>query len=205
MSDVGGGGSSPDVTNLTLQLNDEASEPMPDAVPPFPATGNLTFKPTNGSGQGTESYPSPAPPAGAGSALSVFDGTIPNGPWRLFVVDDLSGEIGQFAGGWSLTITTANGPPRANPDRFTAKAGKTLRRAAPGVLANDSDPDSTFLSAALVKRTRHGTVRLQADGSFTYRSDKNFSGKDSFVYEARDSSGLSDTAKVTLKVKGRRR
>ena len=37
--------------------------------------------------------------------FSVFNGTMPNGAWSLYVVDDGRGS-GSFAGGWSLTITT---------------------------------------------------------------------------------------------------
>jgi len=37
-------------------------------------------------------------------ALSTFDGTNPNGAWKLYVVNDTLGSAGQFAGCWSLTI-----------------------------------------------------------------------------------------------------
>ena len=51
-------------------------------------------------------FPSPANTLPTdGSALSVFDGTDPNGTWNLFVVDDVARTRGQFAGGWSLEIT----------------------------------------------------------------------------------------------------
>ena len=35
---------------------------------------------------------------------SAFDGTNPNGAWKLYVVDDTIGSAGKFAGGWSLEI-----------------------------------------------------------------------------------------------------
>jgi len=203
MSDAGG---SSNITNLTLNVDDKAALPMPDAVPPFPTTGSVDFQPTNGTGQGTESYPPPAPPnPGPDSELSSFDGTNPNGSWRLFVGDDVDSFSGRFEGGWSLEITTANGKPRANPDRFTARAGKTLRRNAPGVLANGRDLDGDALVVKLVKRTRHGTVQLRANGAFIYKPEQDFRGKDALVYQVRDGSGLTDRAKVTLKVKGKRR
>jgi len=36
--------------------------------------------------------------------LSGFDGKNTNGHWQLWVVEDLNGYSGQFAGGWSVTI-----------------------------------------------------------------------------------------------------
>src|SRR5262249_48919460 len=39
------------------------------------------------------------------TALSVFKNTDPSGTWKLFVVDDASGDSGTIAGGWSLTLS----------------------------------------------------------------------------------------------------
>lgn len=95
MSDVGGG---VDAVNVTLTFDDA-----------FPAIGSTvvsgTFRPTN-SGTG-DTWPAPAPGGPYGSTLSVFNGTSPNGTWRLYVVDDAAGDVGNFNGGWSLNITTA--------------------------------------------------------------------------------------------------
>ena len=43
-------------------------------------------------------------------ALSTFNGTIPNGTWKLFVFDDAGGDIGAYALGWCLTLTTGSVP-----------------------------------------------------------------------------------------------
>jgi len=95
MSDVGG---STDVNNITLVLDDEAASPLPDGGP---LVGG-TFKPNNVGGG--DAFPVPAPTPTDASALSVFDGKNPNGPWRLLIVDDAGGDVGQFAGGWSIVI-----------------------------------------------------------------------------------------------------
>jgi hypothetical protein len=95
MSDIGGG---TDAVNAVLTF-DDAAPPMGATV----VTG--TFSPAN-SGTG-DLFPAPAPAAPFGATLSVFNGTNPNGAWRLFVVDDAGIDAGSIAGGWSLTITTA--------------------------------------------------------------------------------------------------
>jgi subtilisin-like proprotein convertase family protein len=62
----------------------------------------------------TDTFPPPAPPGPYGGRLSVFNGTDPNGTWRLFVHDDQPEHEGSIAGGWSLTLhtqTVANEPP----------------------------------------------------------------------------------------------
>lgn len=68
-----------------------------------------------------------------------------------------------------------------------------------GVLANDTDADMDALSAVLVDPPQHGTVTLAANGSFTYLSEVNFFGTDSFTYTAND-LGVSEPATVTLEV-----
>jgi subtilisin-like proprotein convertase family protein len=105
MSDVGTNGDLFDIGGITLTLDDEAEDPLPD----FNSLITGTFRPTNGDPDlnGDESgddFPPPAPEPG-GSALSVFDGMNPNGEWQLFVVDDRSGDAGFFGDGWSLVIT----------------------------------------------------------------------------------------------------
>ncbi|WP_249263521.1 calcium-binding protein, partial [Microcystis aeruginosa] len=42
-----------------------------------------------------------------GTDFSVFNSTNPNGTWSLYVVDDVGGDAGTIAGGWSLDIGTA--------------------------------------------------------------------------------------------------
>src|SRR5690606_41230992 len=92
-------------------------------------------------------------------------------------------------------------PPR--PPTSTLFPYTTLFRStvpAPGVLANDTDPNGDPLTAQLVDGPANGTLVLNPDGSFTYTPDTGFSGTDSFTYQASDGSALSNVATVTIDV-----
>lgn len=99
MSDVGG---TDDTSNLTLTFDDEAAAPLPDSAEPISGS----FRPTNAIGNDPgDPFPPAAPILTETTALSVFDGSKPNGLWLLFIRDDLSGGTGIVADGWSLEIT----------------------------------------------------------------------------------------------------
>ncbi|MEN9573244.1 MAG: hypothetical protein RL514_1099 [Verrucomicrobiota bacterium] len=101
MSDVGGGAA---INGVVLKFDDLALNSLTTNGPI--ATG--TYRPSNvGAG---DFFPAPAPAAGYGSALSVFNGTNPNGDWKLFIVDDQGSDVGTLVGGWRLSILTAPAP-----------------------------------------------------------------------------------------------
>jgi VCBS repeat-containing protein len=72
--------------------------------------------------------------------------------------------------------------------------------AAPGVLGNDSDPDGDPLTAVLVAGPSHGSLTLNANGSFSYTPAADVAGADSFSYRASDGTLTSNVATVTLTV-----
>ena len=72
--------------------------------------------------------------------------------------------------------------------------------AAPGVLGNDTDANNNALTAVEVTPPAHGTLTLNADGSFEYVPDANSYGMDSFTYRANDGSADSNVATVTIDV-----
>jgi subtilisin-like proprotein convertase family protein len=47
-------------------------------------------------------------PSGTQTFASRFNGDNPNGNWSLYVTDLAGGDIGNIAGGWSITITASN-------------------------------------------------------------------------------------------------
>ncbi len=74
-----------------------------------------------------------------------------------------------------------------------------------GVLDNDQDVDNDALTAQLVAGPSHGQLTLNANGTFTYTPNPNFTGTDSFTYKARDGQLESNVATVTLIVSARQR
>ncbi len=100
----------------------------------------------------------------------------------------------------SVSISAVNDRPSAGNDGYSTTAGTALVRAAPGVLANDSDIDGDALTAVLATSPSHGTLTLNANGGFTYTPAAGYSGPDSFTYQASDGVATSDPATVSITV-----
>ncbi|MEC7765239.1 MAG: Ig-like domain-containing protein [Pseudomonadota bacterium] len=66
--------------------------------------------------------------------------------------------------------------------------------------ANDSDPQGDDFSITSVGSAANGTVTLNADGTVTYRPDRDYNGTDTFTYTITDEDGATDTATVTINV-----
>ena len=88
-------------------------------------------------------------------------------------------------------------PPTANPDSYSTDQDTALTAtAATGVLANDL---GSALTAAVLVGPQHGTLTLNADGSFTYTPTAGYSGPDSFIYQASNGAGTAQTtAAITV-------
>lgn len=91
------------------------------------------------------------------------------------------------------------GAPLARPDSFSTPVNTPLNVAAPGVLGNDENPAAAPLTAVLVAAPNHGSVLLNANGSFTYTPAPNYRGQDSFTYRANNGQN-SNVARVRLTV-----
>src|SRR5207237_1447249 len=86
----------------------------------------------------------------------------------------------------TVTIDPVDDPPIASDDQYVVNPGGSLDVPAPGVLGNDWDVDGPIITAILVSGPSHGTLVLNADGSFTYTPDSDYHGSDSFQYAASD-------------------
>lgn len=100
----------------------------------------------------------------------------------------------------SITVTAVNDAPVARADSYSTPEGTVLTVAPAGVLANDTDAEGNALSVGLVAGALHGTVTLDADGSFTYTPAPGYSGSDSFTYRASDGGAYSNTVTVSIAV-----
>src|SRR2546428_10019757 len=126
----------------------------------------------------------PVAAAGTSVQLSV---TAPNTDrWNIAAVEIVS------AGS-----SVANAPVAAN-DSYSTNEDTALTVAAPGVLGNDSG--SATLTAVLVAGPSHGTLALNANGSFSYTPAANFNGTDGFTYKANDGTADSNVATVTITI-----
>ncbi len=110
-----------------------------------------------------------------------------------------------------LVEIVAGEPPVAVDDNYSVDEDEVLTVAAPGILANDTDADSPALTVLdqdpltpeidPFRAPQHGTVVLNADGSFTYTPDHDYFGEDTFVYYAADErlqSSLPATVTITV-------
>jgi subtilisin-like proprotein convertase family protein/Tol biopolymer transport system component len=125
MSDAGG---SLDISGVTLTFDDDAASSLTQL-------GQIvsgTFKTTNFDTV-SDAFPAPAPAGPYSSVLSVFNGINPNGTWNLFVRDDVGGDAGEIALGWSLTFVSTGSklPPQPFPrtTRVSVSSGGALGNA----------------------------------------------------------------------------
>ncbi len=153
-------------------------DPLTAELVTGPTHGSLTLKPD-------------------GSFTYVPDGTIGVDTFAYRAKDP------QGLGAWGLatiTVTAPNVAPVAKADAYSTAEDTPLTIDTPGVLVNDTDADKDPLTVALQKGPAHGSVTLNADGSFIYTPAANDNGDDSFTYTVTDGRGGSSTGTVTLTV-----
>ncbi len=143
-----------------------------------------------------------------GQEVSTFEarGTFDDGVTKTVVFETIAG-----------VEYEVNQPPTAGADSFAtserdASGAVTLIVDAPGVLAQDSDPDGDSLAAteAAFSTAQGASVSLAADGSFTYlpslKSDAEWeslgssSYQDQWTYTVNDLKGGSAEGTVTITV-----
>ena len=91
--------------------------------------------------------------------------------------------------------TQENTPPEAVNDRFEKRTGQLSQG---DVLKNDTDADGDRLTTTLVSDVRRGNLTFRSNGTFSYRPNAGFVGRDQFTYELSDGNGGTDRATVAL-------
>jgi bacillopeptidase F len=198
------------------RLFDAANDPpVITSTPPTTATeGSLYHYPLAASDPDGDALAYSLDAAPAGMSIDPTSGLI---AWM-----PASGQVGPQAvtaratdpGGLfatqSFTIEVAglNDPPLAQGDTYRMIQRGTLSVAAPGMLANDSDPDAGDTLAAVnfgALTPAGGTLVRNADGSFSFTPPPTYTGTKLFSYQAQDAQGaLSNTATVSITVSANR-
>jgi VCBS repeat-containing protein len=150
-------------TGVLVNDSDIDGDTLSAAVVSGPASGTLTLN-TDGS----FSY---VPNAGFSGADS-------------FVYQASDGSL-QTPATVSLTVNPVAQAPVVAIDNYSTVEDVPLAVAAGmGVLANDVNPDGGAMTAEVVTGPAHGTLALNADGSFSFSPEANWHGTDSFTYKA---------------------
>jgi hypothetical protein len=99
----------------------------------------------------------------------------------------------------TVNVTAQNDAPVSHDDGvYGVTRSRSLTVSSyTGVLANDFDGDHDTLTAIKLTDPSHGTVTLNADGSFIYTPAAGYTGTDSFTYKVND--GTIDSATATVK------
>jgi hypothetical protein len=95
--------------------------------------------------------------------------------------------------------------PLALSDSYQAIGNVQITIPAPGVLANDADPDGVgpaLTASAGSTSTQGGNVSVNSNGGFTYNPPAGFEGNDTFTYTLNDGEGNTTTGTVTIAVSG---
>lgn len=101
--------------------------------------------------------------------------------------------------------TKENEAPSARNDSYTAESDTNVSG---NIVSNDRDPEEQMLTVTQVNGASyspntdivlaHGQLRMNANGSFTFRPANGFAGTQTFTYTISDGFGRTDTATVTI-------
>ena len=108
----------------------------------------------------------------------------------------------------NTTFVSVNSTPVARNDTYSAIGNVQITIAAPGVLANDNDPDDSVNGAGRPDRERgrdereRGQREPQRQWQLHLQSRARLHGPDTFTYTISDGESTTDTATVTINVTG---
>lgn len=147
--------------------SDVNRDPLTAVLASTPATGTLTLR-----ADGSFDYDAPAAQSGE------FKFTY-------------RASDGEFESELETVTIRVNSSPVGVAETYECDRYGSLSVAAPGLLANDSDPEGGPITAIVAEDPKAGTLSLAPDGGFTYAPAAGFSGVDSFKYRVKDETGLT--------------
>jgi VCBS repeat-containing protein len=183
---------------VTLSAADDDNDSLTYKVTILPARGKLYRDESTDAADEIKSADLPAGLGGTNQVTYVPDLNY-NGPDSFeFVAND--GTVDSDEATVSITVNAVNDAPVASGDSYSVNEDNALNIAAPGVLGNDTDVENHQLAAVLETAATHGSVTLNANGSFAYTPDEDYNGSDSFTYRADDGGLASNAATVAITV-----
>ena len=100
----------------------------------------------------------------------------------------------------TINVSTTPDPPQAFDDQLSGVEDHTLILAAPGVMANDLDPDGDPITAILNTPPDSGSLTLDPDGTVLYVPEANFIGVVTFTYHVNDGTFNSNVASAVITI-----
>ncbi|MBK8805803.1 MAG: tandem-95 repeat protein [Bacteroidales bacterium] len=97
-----------------------------------------------------------------------------------------------------FTIEAENDEPSAMNDIFNVDEDIELKN---NVLINDNGYGDGIKSITLIENPKYGSINLNNEGNFSYIPNKDFYGKDGFIYKLCDIHDECDNATVSIDVK----
>ena len=110
-------------------------------------------------------------------------------------------DIASDSGVIAVEVSPLNSSPIAEDDEFETNEDTAITINKSELLANDTELDSEEITITefAADNIQNGSLEETAE-SFIYTPNDNFSGSESFTYTVADSTGLTDTANVTINV-----
>ncbi len=112
-----------------------------------------------------------------------------------YTIEDQNG--GRGSATIDITVVPINDLPEANGEQVVVEEDGQLEL---DVLANDRDRDGDPLAVVAVSNPLHGSAVILENGRLLYRSDPDFSGRDSFTYTIEDQNGGRGSATIDITV-----
>jgi len=194
-------------TTVTITINGVTPNMLPVAVndsfaatEDTPLNGTLTANDTPGDGGNI--WTKTSDPA-HGTVVVNTNGTFTYTPSAnyhgadsfTYTITDADGDTSTAT--VTLNIASVNDVPLAADDTFTTNEDTPLTGTLTGNDTASGDGGNIWTKAT---NPAHGTVVVNADGTFTYTPSANYHGADSFTYTITDADGDTSTATVTLTV-----